>query len=81
MHKFTLENKPKHIPFYQKKTKVQLLLVHKPFAVETQEGDMIISPETTDDWGNGYYVAYPDDGSKPYSISPSFVCENYERVE
>ncbi len=38
---------------------------------------MTISPETVDDWEEGYFVAYPDDGSKLHSISPSFVREKY----
>jgi len=33
-----------------------------------------------DDWDNGYYIAYPDDGSKPYAISPAYVRQNYELV-
>jgi hypothetical protein len=80
MQIFSLENKPETIPYYRKKTTVQLLFVAYPFQVETQEGVMTISPQTVDDWDGGYYVAYPDDGSPPYSISPSFVRNNYERV-
>ncbi len=78
---YSLENKPGDIPSYRKKTTVQLLFVSEPFAVVTQEGVMTISPETVDDWEEGYFVAYPDDGSKPYSISPSFVRENYVLTE
>ncbi|MGD1973901.1 MAG: hypothetical protein PVH37_11705 [Desulfobacterales bacterium] len=48
--------------------------------VDTQEGELTISPETVDDWDNGYYIAYPDDGSKPYVISPAYVRQNYELV-
>ena len=62
---------------HRKKTTVMLSYQHDPFVVETQEGDMTISPETVDDWDNGYWLAYPDDGSKPYAISPKFVRENY----
>ena len=74
---FTLGNKPKDIPAYRKASTVQLLFVSEPFEVETQEGVVSISPDTVDDWEDGYYVAYPDDGSKPYAISPSFVRKNY----
>ncbi len=40
---------------------------------------MEIGPDTTEDFKKegGYFVAYPGDGTKPYSISPSFVRENY----
>ncbi len=77
---FSLENKSEYIPRYRKRTTVQLRFVDRSFKVDTQEGVMTISPETVDDWEDGYFVAYPDDGSKPYSISPSFVRENYVRV-
>lgn len=77
MHQtFNLDNKPTTKP-HRKRTTVELAFVTEPFTVETQEGAMTISPETVDDWDGGYYVAYPSDGSKPYSISPKFVRENY----
>ena len=79
--KYTLSNKPSDIPEYRKSATVQLLFITEPFAVETQEGVMNIGPETVDDWDGGYYIAYPDDGSKPYSISPSFVRKNYVLAE
>jgi len=68
---FSLKNKPADIPRFRKSSTVQLLFVAEPFFVETQEGAITISPETVDDWDEGYYVAYPDDGSKPYAIAPS----------
>ena len=77
---FTLENKPDNLVAHRKKTTVLLAFIEEPFEVETQEGAMVIGPETVDDWEDGYYVAYPDDGSKPYSISPSFVRNNYVPV-
>jgi hypothetical protein len=76
MKVFDLTNKPKTRP-YRKKTTVDLSFVPEPFQVDTQEGLLTISPETVDDWDNGYYVAYPSDGSKPYAIAPAFVRDNY----
>lgn len=77
---FSLENKPDHLVAHRKKTTVLLAFVEEPFVVETQEGTMKIGPDTVDDWDNGYYVAYPDDGSKPYPIAPSFVRNNYVEI-
>ena len=79
MKKFDLENKPP-TAHYGKKTTVELAHIKEPFKVDTQEGEMSISPETVDDWDDGYYIAYPKDGSKPYAISPAFVRQNYESV-
>ena len=79
--RFSLDDKPADIPFFRKKSRVQLLFVTEPFEVETQEGVMRIGPDTVDDWDRGYYVAFPDDGSKPYSISPAYVQANYERID
>lgn len=79
--KFTLENKPADMPRFRKSSTVQLLFVAEPFEVETQEGPIAISPETVDDWDEGYFVAYPDDGSKPYAIAPSYVRANYVEFE
>lgn len=79
MEKFDLENKPQTRP-YRKKSTVELVRMNDPFKIDTQEGEMVISPETVDDWDDGYYIAYPDDGSKPYAISPSYVRQNYEPV-
>ena len=59
---------------------MELALIKEPFKVDTQKGEMVISPETVDDWDDGYYVAYPDDGGKPYTISPAYVRQNYEAV-
>lgn len=77
MQTFSIENKPAGIKPYRKVATTDLAFVSEPFQVETQEGLMVISPETVDDWDNGYYLAYPSDGSKPYSIAPSFVRQNY----
>jgi ABC-type Fe3+-hydroxamate transport system substrate-binding protein len=79
MKKFDLENKPQ-TELYRKKSTVELAFINEPFKVDTQEGEMVISPETVDDWDDGYYIAYPDDGSKSYSISPAYVRQNYEAV-
>ena len=59
---------------------IRVVYMKEPFYVETQEGIMYISPETCDDWQNGYYIAYPSDGSKPYAISPQFIADNYVTV-
>ena len=78
--KFSLDRKANYLTAYRKKTQVLLSFQHTPFTVETQEGDIFISPDTVDDWEDGYYIAYPEDGSKPYAIAPSFVRNNYEPV-
>jgi len=80
MATFTLDNRPENLVSHRKKTIVALAFINEPFTVETQEGEMLISPETVDDWHGGYYVAYPEDGSKPYSISPNFVWDNYFEI-
>ena len=80
MKTFSLENKPENLVAHRKKTVVLLAFVEEPFAVETQEGTMKVGPDTVDHWENGYYVAYPDDGSKPYTISPLFVSNNYVEI-
>lgn len=77
MIEFTLEDKPEGLLTFRKAATVQLKFITEPFVVHSQEGEMTISPESTDDWDNGYYVAYPSDGSKPYAIAPSFVMANY----
>lgn len=76
---FTLHNKPECLP-YRKKTTVDLCFMNEPFEVETQEGTLIIAPDTVEDWDGGYFVAYPNDGSKPYAIAPSYVRSNYVPV-
>ena len=80
MKTFSLTHRPDALTPHRKKTLVRLAFIDEPFTVETQEGPMKIGPDTVDDWDGGYYIAYPDDGSKPYSISPSFVRENYVEV-
>ena len=79
MHTFTLENKPVCLS-YRKKTTVDLMFTSEPFTVLSQEGPIVISPDTVDDWDGGYFVAYPNDGSKPYAIAPSYVRNNYVPV-
>ena len=79
MKLFTKEHRPELLETYRKTGTVSLAFISEPFQIDTQEGVMTISPETVDDWDNGYYIAYPSDESKPYSISPSFVRKNYER--
>lgn len=74
---FSLDEKPDGLVAHRKRTTVALAFITTPFMVVTQEGAMLISPGTVDGWDGGYYVAYPDDGSKPYSIAPSFVRDNY----
>lgn len=54
MKKFDSQNKPQ-TRLYRKKTTVELAYINEPFEVDTQEGEMVISPETVDDWDNGYY--------------------------
>ena len=78
--KFSLGNRPTTLVKSRKKTTVGLAFIKEPFDVETQEGLMHIGPDAVDDWDGGYYVAYPDDGSKPYAIAPGFVRANYEPV-
>ena len=79
MKRFDLDNKPQ-TRLYRKKSTVELAYIDEPFEVDTQEGELTISPETVDDWDKGYYIAYPKDGSKPYAISPAYVQQNYEPV-
>lgn len=79
MQHFDLTRKPATVP-HRKRTTVELAFITEPFTVDTQEGIMTISPETVDDWDGGYYLAFPSDGSKPYSIAPRYVRENYEPV-
>lgn len=77
MKTYTLATKPAGLRPYRKKTTVDLVFIDEPFTVETQEGAMQITPHLCDDWDNGYYLAYPSDGSKPYAIAPKYVRENY----
>ena len=77
MTTFSLDMRPAGLLPHRKKSRILLAFIKEPFLIETQEGGMAINPKTVDDWDNGYFVAYPDDGSKPYAISPSFVRDNY----
>ena len=81
MQSFSLDNRPSALKPHRKVTVTHLAFVSEPFVVETQEGSMTISPETVDDWDRGYYIAYPSDGSKPYSIAPKFVQDNYVIID
>lgn len=74
---FTLANKPESMVRYRKKSTAEAVFITEPFRVDTQEGEMLISPGTVTDWEGGYWLVYPDDGSKPYSWSPSFKESNY----
>ena len=80
MKTFDLANRPDTTP-HRKKTTVGLAFLSEPFQVESQEGLVTVSPETVDDWDGGSYIAYPDDGSKPYAICPKFVQDNYIPAE
>lgn len=80
MKTFSLTNPPVDLKPHHKKSVVRLCFISEPFTVDTQEGPMVISPETVDDWDGGYFIAYPEDGSKPYSIAPAYVRNNYVEV-
>lgn len=78
---YTLTTKPTSIALeLRKKTTISAIFISEPFDVETQEGVLVISPETVDDWEDGYYIAYPSDGSKPYPISPKYIRDNYTEL-
>jgi hypothetical protein len=80
MQTFNLTHRPETAP-YRKATITHLAFIAVPFVVETQEGPLTIAPDTVDDWEDGYYLAYPADGSKPYAIAPKYVRENYVPAE
>lgn len=81
MQQFSLENRPDAKFMEMRKTAtIHVAHITDPFVVETREGEMEISPEQCDDWDNGYWIAYPADGSKPYAISPEFMGKNYVNV-
>ena len=80
MRTYDLTNRPPWLVEMRKTATIKVMFVNEPFQVDTQEGLMRISPETTTDWEGGYYVVYPSDGTKPYSISPSFMRDNYMEV-
>lgn len=65
----------------KKKGTIYVKWVTEPFQVFTQEGLFTISPDTVKDWADGYYVAYPSDGSTPYAISKSFIESNYTEIQ
>lgn len=80
MDRFTLSNPPADLLGYRKSSMTYMCFIAAPFEVDSQEGVMLIAPTTVDDWENGYYVAYPADGSKPYAIAPAYVRANYVPV-
>lgn len=79
MKTYSLKNRPdpNNMTVMLKKGTIAVKFIKEPFIVETEEGALEISPETTDNWEDGYYIAYPWDGRKPYAISPSFIKANY----
>ncbi len=81
MKTFTLENKPAELKKAQKTAKIFVKKMEEPFQLETQEGLLTYSPETTDDWEDGYVIAYTEDGSKPYAMSQSYFRDCYEYVQ
>ena len=81
MKHYTLENRPEGLVEMRKTATIHAVKITEPFYVETQEGLMTISPASVDGWDDGYYIAYPSDGSKPYAIAPAFVNENYVAVK
>ena len=80
MTTYTLESPPEGLTERRKTATVWAIWIEEPFWVVTQEGPMFISPSTTEDWEDGYYLIYPTDGSKPYSMSWSFMRDNYMKV-
>ena len=80
MKTYDLRNEPGNTIEMRKTATIRVVFIEQPFRVDTQEGLMTISPADTDDWEDGYYLVYPSDGSKPYSISPSFMRDNYTEV-
>lgn len=78
---FSRWHKPYDLQEFRKASTIQAVKVPGPFKVDTQEGEMVISPETCDDFGDGYWIAYPSDGSKPYGIADSFMLKNYVPIE
>ena len=80
MKTYSLESPPKGMVEMRKTATIWAVFIEEPFEVMTQEGPMVIHPDTVDDWDDGYYIAYPSDGTRPYSISPSFVEANYTEV-
>ena len=80
MKTYDLGNEPGNTVEMRKTATIRATFVDRPFQVDSQEGLMRIAPETVDDWDGGYYLVYPSDGSLPYSISPSFMENNYTEV-
>ena len=70
-------NKPTDLDRYTKTATIELQWMDEPFTVRTLEGTTHdVGPET-EEWEEGYWIAWPDDGTDPYPIAPSFVRGNY----
>jgi hypothetical protein len=78
---YDLGNEPGNTIEMRKEATIQAVFIEEPFDVITQEGRMHICSTTVDDWDGGYWLVYPSDESPPYSISPSFMRDNYVEVE
>lgn len=72
---------PNDLPRFRKLTTIALEWVDEPFTVTTMEGSTYLIGENNEHWEGGYWVAWPDDGTDPYPIAPSFVRGNYEQVQ
>jgi len=92
----------KHTPVYsalhfpvtgehvKRKTSVFASFVGRPFYLDTQEGRLYYSPETTAEWTwtnpvtgetkSGYWAVLPSDGSLPYAMSQRYMFDNYEPI-
>lgn len=79
MKTYDLGNEPGNTTEMRKTATIRVIFIEKAFRVDTQEGVMEIGP-TLMDWDGGYYLVYPSDGTKPYSISSSFMRDNYTEV-
>lgn len=77
MQTFSLENQPEGLKTARKTAAINAIHMKEPFKADTQEGVLEYGPETCDDWGEGYVLSFPDDGSKPYAMSKTFFDGNY----
>jgi len=80
MKTFSLENRPSNTTTFRKKALAHAVFITEPFIAQTQEGPIEYSPATCENWEGGYWLVYPDDGSKPYGWSPKFCRENMVAV-
>lgn len=81
MKTYSLYQKPVVSGKAKKSAAIFVTHMVEPFQVETQEGLLTYGPDTCDDWGEGYMLSYPEDGSKPYAMSKNFFDNNYEYVK